>query len=229
MKVRVLHRPEATYIEPQLRRHAGDPASKKIKAVCKDCNSSWMSRIEEAAKPILTPMFLGEASVLTPADQSAITECVALKTIVGEFDDTPDTRAIDAETRQAFFERRELLGVWKIWLGNYRGAGAWNTRYRHAPGMVYLKSSPVIDVPVTNSQVSAFAGGKLFILAFNSRVFQTEAFGFGGAAGEMLRSVFPATGETIVWPPIRPISDDAADIISNALSFWPGAPGFKIS
>jgi hypothetical protein len=40
---------------------AGDTHSRTIKRVCKSCNSGWMSRLQQAAKPILVPMLMGEA------------------------------------------------------------------------------------------------------------------------------------------------------------------------
>lgn len=38
---------------------AGDPGSRKIIAVCGGCNSGWMSRLQDATKPILAPALTG--------------------------------------------------------------------------------------------------------------------------------------------------------------------------
>jgi hypothetical protein len=71
----------------------GDILSKKIKAVCASCNGGWMKRQEDAVIPLLTPLILGERSVLTPQDQRIIHIWATMKALVGEMDD-PDRRRI---------------------------------------------------------------------------------------------------------------------------------------
>ena len=221
MKFRVTHTAEATYIRPEIKKRPGDPASKKIKAVCKNCNNTWMSRIEEIAKPILSPLIMGQDAILSPSDQIAIVQWAVLKTMIGEYDDTSDTRAIDADTQQAFFKRRELIGVWKIWLGNYRGEGAWHSRYRHSPAMLHLAATSVIYPPKVNCQVSTFVGGHLFLQVLYSTFPHASAFGFQGETGDMLKLICPTVEGDIAWPPNRSIADHDADFIAHALNHWP--------
>ena len=46
----------------------GDVITKKIRVVCKKCNSGWMSRIEETVKPILLKLMNGTADLITPLE-----------------------------------------------------------------------------------------------------------------------------------------------------------------
>jgi hypothetical protein len=39
---------------------------------CEECNNTWLSRIETAAQPVLTPLIFGNSVVLTPMDQAVI-------------------------------------------------------------------------------------------------------------------------------------------------------------
>ena len=49
------------------------PRQETAKLVCADCNSGWMSRLDNAASRALKPLIRGEGPVLlTPADQTAI-------------------------------------------------------------------------------------------------------------------------------------------------------------
>src|ERR1039457_1463762 len=50
----------------QARRLEGDIKSSRLRTVCKRCNNEWMSAIESAAKPVMTPLILGQLVVLPP-------------------------------------------------------------------------------------------------------------------------------------------------------------------
>src|SRR5580704_5439600 len=40
-----------------------------VRAVCDDCNHGWLSQLEGAAKPVLTPLILGQPRELSADDQ----------------------------------------------------------------------------------------------------------------------------------------------------------------
>jgi len=48
--------------------HKAGPFSKKLKLVCQPCNGEWMSGMEKAVKPLLTPMFEGRRVELNEQD-----------------------------------------------------------------------------------------------------------------------------------------------------------------
>lgn len=219
LKTRISYKPQEVVVSHQLKKRPGDPASRRIKAVCKDCNNVWMGKIEEAAIPVMTPLILGKEALLSPADQKAIVEWAVLKTMIGEYDDSLDTRAINEETQQAFYHDRSLIGVWKILIGRYVGTN-WVTRYRHTPYHMRSRSNflPVVDVTSMNTQVSTFVGGQLYIHVMSTRLPQLASFGFRGTTGNMLRCIWPATDEPIPWPPALTMGDDDAEFVASALA-----------
>jgi hypothetical protein len=60
------------------------PATHKLRVVCEVCNTGWMSGIERAAQPILTPMILGQPRHLTIDEQRTIATWAFSRTVVGE-------------------------------------------------------------------------------------------------------------------------------------------------
>jgi hypothetical protein len=71
----------------------GAPKDKKIPVVCEECNTGWMSRLETAVIPILTPIIKGSFCAITPDRRRLIAEWLTLKTMVLEHD-----RAIGLKT-----------------------------------------------------------------------------------------------------------------------------------
>lgn len=61
--------------------HPGAAVAKVSKRVCHDCNTGWMARLEERAKPILTPRIQGQGGLVEPHEQELIA-LWALKTII---------------------------------------------------------------------------------------------------------------------------------------------------
>lgn len=57
---------------PKVRSYKGQPATQTVRAVCKGCNSGWMSRLEQQAKPLLAAMIEGRPQILTPDAQAAV-------------------------------------------------------------------------------------------------------------------------------------------------------------
>ena len=46
------------------------PFRRTVRNVCGTCNNGWMSRPEDVAKRVLTPLILGERGAIEPADPS---------------------------------------------------------------------------------------------------------------------------------------------------------------
>jgi len=102
--------------------------SVKVKGVCKKCNETWMSQIEQDAMPILTPLLKGEQCELDNEKIESLLNWIALKTIVGELDD-PRFATISDEERRAFFRDRTMPHNFRVLIGKYVGP----TGYRHRP------------------------------------------------------------------------------------------------
>ena len=59
--------------------------TERVRGICADCNNGWMSRLESAAKPILTPMILGEPVTLSTADQQVVAAWATKTALVLEY------------------------------------------------------------------------------------------------------------------------------------------------
>jgi hypothetical protein len=68
-----------------LRIRAGDPLSSQVKVVCGDCNSGWLNRIQEAARPLLLPLFEGSSHTINAVAQAKVSTWIAMATMTGEY------------------------------------------------------------------------------------------------------------------------------------------------
>ena len=93
---------ETFVISPALKFKQGHYGNQRVKVICNDCNSGWMNQMEQKARPILTPLILGEDYSINRADQLALSNCAILKTIIAECTDIPN-KAIRAEERNYCF------------------------------------------------------------------------------------------------------------------------------
>lgn len=51
------------------REHATSEPAVVVRMVCAECNSGWMSGLEERVKPVLEPMIRGQRVTLNPEQQ----------------------------------------------------------------------------------------------------------------------------------------------------------------
>jgi hypothetical protein len=56
-----------------------------VKAVCRPCNTGWMSKLERRAQPIMAPMIRGETVRLTGTEQLEVAAWAAKTFMVSEF------------------------------------------------------------------------------------------------------------------------------------------------
>jgi hypothetical protein len=85
---------EVTEITPMLRHKAAD---REVKVVCQhECNGGWMCDLEGVAKPLLTPLILGDAADLSKHDQKLIAFWVTKTAMMLQFIHPVDLRGIPA-------------------------------------------------------------------------------------------------------------------------------------
>lgn len=71
--------------QPDTRRTYGSRViDQTVKTVCVDCNTGWMSRLEDQARPALTALIRDESRTLTAQDQVTLAAWAAMKAIVAE-------------------------------------------------------------------------------------------------------------------------------------------------
>jgi hypothetical protein len=108
----------------EVRIRAGDPLSSQVKVVCGECNSGWLNRIQESAKPLLLPLFEGAAHSIDARAQAKIATWIAMATMTGEFMSQEERRvAISQADRSWLMAHSTAPSNWCIWIGVARQSG----------------------------------------------------------------------------------------------------------
>src|SRR5437588_2354842 len=155
-----------THSEPRRKEQSGDIRSRRLRVVCKSCNTGWMSRLQEKAKPYLLPLILGEVSAFDANTQSLLSSWIAMFVMVAEHLN-PHTVTTLQEQRTHLFETGKALSAnWKIWIGDYE-RGNWVGQLAHFT--VPVSSSDhvpeIMDngLPRPNTQTMTFVVGRLYV------------------------------------------------------------------
>jgi hypothetical protein len=196
----------------------GHVVQKKIYAVCGTCNSGWMSRLESAAKPVLTQLQAADSCSLDLVRQTILANWIVLKMMVVEH--SIRNQAIFTQAaRTAFMERREMPPNLQIWLFRC-GKGRWRSGYaRHASGARRIPISELPNVPTVpdnppNVKSVSLGFNELFIhanftvLADFKLDLEHDRFGV---------RLWPFGGGSINWPPAFTLSEEAATVIAETI------------
>jgi hypothetical protein len=152
----------------ELRERQGDVSTKKIRVVCRDCNSGWMGTLEDQARPILEPLMAGNPSVLTLDQQRVLLEWITLKVMVGEQNVPADAVFTQAE-RDAFRITRTIPERLTVWIAKHRTSGWHAAYYKHAATLSLSPTPPLSAIGGRkNVQTTAFGIGALYVYAMVS-------------------------------------------------------------
>jgi hypothetical protein len=176
-----------------------------------------MSRLEEAAKPILLPMFRGEPVHLANEDQTRIVNWISVKVMVSEFS-KPDDYCTSSENRLRFFETREIPANLEIWLGNC-GEDRWSSAH-FRQGATYGPPGFVPPrIPPKNTQTVAIGFGQLFIIAL-AQPEGIKMLDLGKLPGTLSR-LWPPASVMFAWPPAAKLTLGQADDLALVLDQIP--------
>jgi hypothetical protein len=147
----------------------GDPASRKLRVVCENCNNGWMSSIQTQAKPILVLLIKGEPWQLDLNAQVILSSWATMFTLVYEAG-LPEGAATPREAQLQFGTDQQPFPFWVISFGIYTGT-EWRTRIESYSSMVKLTYGSIFHPPQAakpNSQATTAVIGKLLIHTFYS-------------------------------------------------------------
>jgi hypothetical protein len=202
---------------PTTRIRAGDPLDAAPEIVCGNCNSTWMSAIQNRAKPHLIPLFEGRPCVIDAHAQALISAWIAMATMTAEFSNNDEALVgIPQADRDWLMRTQTVPKGWGIWIGK-RKVGSQGYRWIHA-------AFPILDADdlpavvsdkdrAPNSQTTAFTIGELYFFAFSSLPRIADGWDWRTArrARRRLERIFPQRYLAIFWPP-SPMNDrDAID------------------
>lgn len=202
---------KAVLVIPRLYKRAGDFASRVVKVVCSDCNSSWMNQMEEEVRGPLTCLIKGEELTLGPEQQLAISKWIAMKAMLAEHT-SPSDLVIPRIELHRFYAERTLNPSWRIAIGPREAQDPW---YFHRSWSVG-ESREKADEAGQNVQRTFLGIGKLIIEA----IYCSYSGGMFAAAPEGFVQTFP-TAEPF---PVIPISPRIEDLRLNDMAFGAHPP-----
>ncbi len=194
---------------------AGDVRNRGLRAVCGDCNSGWMSAVEERAKPTLEALIRGAGAFLNHDSQKTVTTWIAMKAMVAEFFD-PSYAAIPLLERQFLNANRLPPDNWKIWIGNYK-RGSWAGQWAHSASGLASPESVARRKPETpNTQTSTLIVGQLYCHAFSSEIRSlVDRVQLGETGLAKLPQIWPVRESFVAWPTGALSDADASDFASK--------------
>jgi hypothetical protein len=212
---------------PEVTSRQGAVSTKKIRVVCKSCNSGWMSGLETAVRPILTPLILAQPGPMSSDAAATLAQWIAMKVMVSEHNQRDQWVTPQAE-RAAFMTTRDIPLGFRIWIGQC-GLETWGSAFLRHSGMVMW---PNLSPPARkNVQSVTFGIGDLLVHAFHTTLSGLTLYSFDKEPRAMvpLHPISPP----IVWPPLRHLSVAEANGISRAFSYatrgsnvlWKSLPG----
>jgi hypothetical protein len=186
----------------------------QVRMACKPCNQGWMSAMESAVAPIITPMIQHDARRLITAQERTAIAVWAIKTaMVAEFINKPKWRYFRQAERTAFMRDSATirdLGAY-VWLGCYVDKN---------DGVHGLHAVGTLEDRVPAVHISAFAVGKFTIQVLVKRGLTDRMLPAPARSGpwaEALVLAWPAiefgAGTRLPWPPRRGINAHGFDRI----------------
>jgi len=128
------------------------PYRQRIRDVCGECNSGWMSRLENTASRVLTPSILGTAGVVEGPALGAIAAWVQKTCLAAMYVSTPEDRAAGYGVPAAEYyelyeipETQEPLPCSQFWMGRFDGTMACSVRV--TPLVVAIDGLPEPEMP----------------------------------------------------------------------------------
>lgn len=172
----------------------GHTFTKKIRCVCKRCNETWMGEIENAVKPILTPMILGHRTTLDHLARRSLAEWLTLKFMISDAD--RDATPISTKAMLAAFRKgREIPKRLKIWVSHHNAfewsAGAWSRGLT----VSFSPRRPRGQLR-SNVKTHAFGIGHLFTLTFLSRLDEIDL----EIDNRFTAKLWPVGSGEVAWP-----------------------------
>ena len=196
----------------------GDARNRRLKIVCIACNSGWMSRLQENAKPLLIPLMTGKTKVLSQLDQVLLATWVAMAVMVAEHFEPKFAAFTSADRRHLMDKQRPPQNV-RIWMGRYI-RGEWEGMWVHRSLRIsneFIPNPADPTLPLPNTQTSTFIVGELYLhvlscdddIILNGIQLPTQGV-------TLFAPIWPVREQAVVWP-MDAMSDSQASGFSTAI------------
>jgi hypothetical protein len=199
-------------LRPQLAFKQGHAGTLKIRRVCASCNGGWMSRLEQEAKPILTPLLLGHTKALNRQHQDIMSAWISMTVMIMDLDD-PSNECIPFDQRAYTMENLEPPPRWRIWIGNYCGE-TWNYRFVHSAGCIIIPVNlPYQNITYKNNlQTTTLVAGN-FLAHVRSTIVPQAKLDLSEQASNGLVEIWPNRKENLMWDDMPVLGDSEANLL----------------
>jgi hypothetical protein len=207
---------------------AGKAFTRTIRVACVDCNSGWMSNLENRVKPFLGPMMKGQWIALNADARSVVAKWIAMKVIsfdssdyIGPVKDIPRKHVYDQPIRSAMMERGEVPLNFYIWLAS-GGGPKWRCYlWQHSIPVSVAPQNLILPQPYKpkkptkpNLQLTTFGIGDVvahIIAATEPGILETLPLRYPSG----LSRLWPLASEDLVWPAATKFGDAEIDLIAH--------------
>lgn len=201
----------------------GHNSTKKLRVVCKTCNETWMSRLEDQAKTVLLPLIAGANVVTLDRErQTIIATWIALKVLVAEHAQ-PDTTVHSPEARKKFMDSPTVPPGMSVWIARC-ASESWEAGYKRYAASIKRSPVPMIKGELKNVQALTFGVGYFFAHVLSTTL-PGKSFSFESVDKGAIIPLWPISADSISWPPPRTITAGEANNISRTLSEFFSSPG----
>ena len=207
----------------------GHVGSKKLRVLCERCNNERFGNLEDRVKKALPPLITGGRANILPDGQTLLATWAVKTAIVSEHF-KPVESGIPQEDRTWLLENMTPPKQgWFVWIGAYSGV-----RWRDLS--IYQSRLGLSPAPVASpsaapyyAQATTFGVGHIIFCVVSS---DSPTIGmFAGHEPDGLFQIWPRQERSILWPPMRILDDNYANILANIFkysgifdqSFDPGA------
>lgn len=186
----------------------GDQRTVKVRAVCDICNNGWMNRIEQQARPILTPLITGKPMTLEPPAIVVLARWFALKVIVAEHD-APNMTLTPLVDRELFRKTGELPPYFRLYAAHNIGEESlFFMRHSHCMAFSRQTPHPALDGTTKNVQTVTMVIGILVLQAVCTRISDVSFEDKAMVIGFHNRCRFWPRPDNAINFPSRPYLDD---------------------
>src|SRR5690242_8156042 len=196
-------------------RGQGHSGSKKVRAVCRECNQTWLSTsIENTAKPILTSLISGRSGIITPHMQRLLATWAAKTTMTSEH--VNRNHAVIRQSERTWIkDKLEPPPGWFIWIAPYCGTQWRNLGIFQHSGSLLIPSDHESALTEHNLGLTFIGMGHLFFLVRNSS--WARLWSALGSPVPHVHQIWPVS-PIFRWPPPYVFTDIEAEYFTTYLS-----------
>lgn len=197
----------------------GHTGTTKVRVVCRCCNTGWLHNLEDATKPLLTQLILGQEINLSPAMQGLLSTWASKTVMTSEFVGSADPLNTLAQ-RQRLMQTLASPEEWCVFMAGYIGDSWGNLNFfQHQLGL-QVPAVEGQEATIQHLRITTFGMGHVVFFVYGGTWNRMrEIWGNYDAPG--LRRLWPLSGRQMLWPPLTILGDAEINRIANLLTTNP--------